>query len=408
MLAPHCLNLRTLLRFVAPSSASHTSDGYVHMSSYSHHRDLKILLVNILHMVYLLKRHRCDFVYVQLSQSRTHSHLSVPPMWEHILRAQLLPTREVLVPPLREPTILSIQILVQGLALFLNREPSFFLWSTLVNLNLMGTVTLIQPTVISCIINSFSPFFNGIQDRPAGTQPISLRLLVASFMQFFFKKPVIIFRTSLSSSLCAPATRTSPSCSLKTPLSLTQKFSHTRLTPQAKVRGVWSYSLSEAYWRRPSLSGTPTVTFCSVHIHNVVAKKRDASTDVLQRLHGYMKQHNVDFIGGDFSMSAFSTVGDVFTDAEFSALGNSFLWGLGALEEPNRECAGFLIMPKRPYEWRVHSHGCYKFDTAALGLGPRDQSAHLPVFLHLRTTNLPGVMRSEQTFMIALLSAKVM
>ena len=34
-----------------------------------------------------------------------------------------------------------------------------------------------------------------------------------------------------------------------------------------------------------------------------------------------------------------------------------------------------------------------------LGLGPRDQSAHLPVFLHLRNTNLPGpssIMRSEQ------------
>ena len=30
-----------------------------------------------------------------------------------------------------------------------------------------------------------------------------------------------------------------------------------------------------ALLRRPSLSGTPTVTFCSVHIHNVVAKKRD-------------------------------------------------------------------------------------------------------------------------------------
>ena len=98
-------------------------------------------------------------------------------------------------------------------------------------------------------------------------------------------------------------------------------------------------------------------------------------------------------------MSAFSSVGDVFTDAEFSAPGNSFLWGLGALEELNRECAGFLIMPKRPYEWRVQSHGCYKFDNATIGLGPRDQSAHLPVFLHLRTTNLPGpssVMRSEQ------------
>ena len=95
-----------------------------------------------------------------------------------------------------------------------------------------------------------------------------------------------------------------------------------------------------------------------------------------------MREHNVDFMSGDFNMSAFSTVGDVFTDAEFSAPGNSFLWRLGALEEPNRECAGFLIMPKRPYEWR-------EFDYATLGLGPRDQSAHLPVFPHLRTTNLP-------------------
>ena len=77
--------------------------------------------------------------------------------------------------------------------------------------------------------------------------------------------------------------------------------------------------------RRPSLSGTPTVTFCSVHIHNVVAKKRDASIDLLRRIHGYMKQHNVDFIGGDFNMSAFPTVGDVFSDPEFSAPGNSFL-----------------------------------------------------------------------------------
>ena len=49
-----------------------------------------------------------------------------------------------------------------------------------------------------------------------------------------------------------------------------------------------------------------------------LAKKREASTDLLRRLHGYMKQHNVDFIGGDFNMSAFSTVGDVFADPEFS------------------------------------------------------------------------------------------
>ena len=60
-----------------------------------------------------------------------------------------------------------------------------------------------------------------------------------------------------------------------------------------------------ALLRRPSLAGTPIVTFCSVHIHSVVAQKRDASTELLQRLHGYMKQRDVDFIGSDFNMSAF-------------------------------------------------------------------------------------------------------
>ena len=84
-------------------------------------------------------------------------------------------------------------------------------------------------------------------------------------------------------------------------------------------KGTWGMILLivRGLLRRPSLSGTPTVAFCSVHIHNVVAKKSDASTDLLRRLHGYMKQHNVDFIGGDFNMSAFSFVGDVFSDKEF-------------------------------------------------------------------------------------------
>ena len=126
--------------------------------------------------------------------------------------------------------------------------------------------------------------------------------------------------------------------------------------------------------------------------------KRDASTELLQRLHGHMKQHNVDFIGGDFNMSVLSTVGDVFSDPEFFQhlvirfCGDLVRW------KSRTVSAGFLIMPKRPYEWRVDSHGCYKYDNAALGFEPRDQSAHLPVFLHLRTTNLPGpdrIMRSE-------------
>ena len=72
--------------------------------------------------------------------------------------------------------------------------------------------------------------------------------------------------------------------------------------------------------------------------------------------------------------------------------------GLGALENANRECAGFFIMPKRPYEWRADTQDCYKYDNAALGFGPCDHTAHLLVFLHLRTTNLPDpdrIMRSD-------------
>ena len=288
------------------------------------------------------------------------------------------------VPPLREPTILLVRILVQEEVLSLNHEPLFFLWSNLVDPNLTGLVTLAQPTAISCIINTVSLVFSGIQDRPAGTPPISLLRLMEGSIRIFFKK-ASDHVPHISDQFIAHTGNTDP---------VVLAFNE-----DSTSKGTWCMVLLivRGLLRRPSLAGTPTVTCCSIHIHNVVAKKRDASTDLLQRLHGYMKQHNVDFIGCDFNMSAFSTVGYVFSDP-FSALGNSFLWGLGALEELNRERTEFLVVPKRPYEWRVVSHGCYKYDNAALGFGPRDQTAHLPVFLHLRTTNLPNpdsIMRSE-------------
>ena len=166
-------------------------------------------------------------------------------------------------------------------------------------------------------------------------------------------------------------------------------------------KGTWGMVLLivRGLLRHPSLSGTLTVTFCSVHIHNVVAKKRDASTDLLQRLHEFLKQYNVDFIGGDFNMSAFSTVGDVFSDPEFSAPGNSLLWRLGGWKSRIVSALGFSSCQRFHVSgvW-IHT-GCSKYDNGALGFGPRDQTAHLPVFLlHLRTTNLLGpdsIMRSE-------------
>ena len=282
---------------------------------------------------------------------------------------QLLLVREVLVLLWREPTILQIQILVQGLVLFLNRVLSFFLWSTLVNPNLKGTVVLIQLTVISYIINSVFPFFNGIQARRAEILPTCVSAACGKFHAVIlqeasdhvphFSDQFMAYTGNMDLAILLNKDTFEPD-----PIVLTFKADSTS-------KGTWGMALLivRGLLRRPSLSRSPTVTFCSVHIHSVLAKKRDASIELLQRLHGYMREHNVDFIGGDFNMSAFSTVGDVFTDDDFSAPGNSLLWGLGALGIVN---VLFLIMPKRPYEWRVHSRDCYKFDNAMLGLGPRD------------------------------------
>ena len=327
------------------------------------------------------------------------SRLSVPPSG-NTLYAQLPAPKEVPVPPLREPITLLAPIFVQTQASSPNHGQWFLPWSVLGNPSPTDLAPLPQLTVISCTINSDFPSLSGIQARRAEILPTSSLPPVVGFIQLSFRKPVTMSRTSPINSWCTPTTWTSLSCSTRTPLSQTLQFSHSRPTPRAKVRGAWYYSSFEACSAASLFLAHLQSLFARyTNIHNVVAKKRDASTELLQFLHAKMLEHNVDFIGGDFNMSAFSTVSDVFSDPEFSAPGHSCLWGLGASDEQRRECTGFLIMPKRPYEWRVDSHGCYKLDNSALGLGPRDQSAHLPVFLHLRNTNLPGpssIVRSEQ------------
>ena len=79
----------------------------------------------------------------------------------------------------------------------------------------------------------------------------------------------------------------------------------------------------------------PQSRSAQLHIHNNVPKNRDASTSLLQRLREHMILRCVDFIGGDFNMSAFSTLGDVFSDLEIAAPGNSLSCGaLVALTRP--------------------------------------------------------------------------
>ena len=268
-------------------------------------------------MVYLLKRHRCNLVYVQLSQLRPHSHLSVQP-WEHILRAQQLSTREVLVPPLRETTILLGQILVQELVLSLNPVPLFFLWSHLVNPNLSGP-GYIDTADSDLMHHQYRLSVHQWNPGQARRNPTIIIAAACGKFHAGILQEASDHVPHISDEFIAHTGNTD----------LAILLNKDTLEPDPTVLAFKEDSTSKGTWgmvllivrgllRRPSLSGTPKVTFCSVHIHNVVAKKRDASTELLQRLHGYMKQHNVDFIGGDFNMSAFSTVGDVFSDRIFS------------------------------------------------------------------------------------------
>ena len=119
--------------------------------------------------------------------------------------------------------------------------------------------------------------------------------------------------------------------------------------------------------RRPPVGAPKTVTFCTVHLHYVVAKKRDAATSLLQRLYAHMKLLDVDFVGGDFN-KAMKGHQDRLCSGEPEGL-----------EGAKVDCTGFLCMPRRPFHWLINKHGVHTFDNEQLGLNERDEGTHYPV-----------------------------
>ena len=115
-------------------------------------------------------------------------------------------------------------------------------------------------------------FFCEIQDRPAGTPPTSSRLPVEKFHAVILQEAsdhvphisdqfiAYTGNTDLAILLNKDSFESDPSV-------LTFKVDSTS-------KGTWSVILLivRGLLRRPSLTGSPTVTFCSVHIHSVVAK----------------------------------------------------------------------------------------------------------------------------------------
>ena len=146
--------------------------------------------------------------------------------------------------------------------------------------------------------------------------------------------------------------------------------------------------------RRPPIGASKTITLCTVHLHNVVAKKRDAATALFQRLHVHMQRLQVEFIGGDLNRAAKRIIAEVFNDPEFMAPGSVPLWSAGGPEGDDTDCTWFLYMPRRPFSWLIKQHGLYTFADKQLGLTERDESTHYPVFMHLWATYLPGCTRA--------------
>ena len=110
--------------------------------------------------------------------------------------------------------------------------------------------------------------------------------------------------------------------------------------------------------------------------------------DFSNSLHSKMLAYNNDFIGGDFNMSAFSTVSDVFSDPEFFSPGIHACGDLALRMNNIENVLAFLSCPS------VHMNGVW-IRMAAIQIA----ILRLPVFLHLRNTNIPGPssdMRSEQ------------
>ena len=151
-----------------------------------------------------------------------------------------------------------------------------------------------------------------------------------------YKKHTTMSRTSRTSAMRTRTSETWPSSSTRTRSYQTRGSTRSLKNQQAGPHGV----------SRPWMS----VDICADHqlvpqdshiLHEVVARKRDAATSLLQRLCAHMRLLDVDFVGGDFNMAAKGTVADMFSDPEFKAPGTTPLWSAGGLEGALRTAPGF-------------------------------------------------------------------
>ena len=129
------------------------------------------------------------------------------------------------------------------------------------------------------------------------------------------------------------------------------------------------------------------ITFGTLHLHNISAKKPAVAPELLRQVDEAMRTHQVDIVHGDFNMAAgLGYVSTVFDDLVYIHPNNKdLIWGM---PQHIGDCCGFVL---RRTHWMVDAlvskHGTWDFNySEILGISPADTGSHRMNFIHLVTS----------------------
>ena len=119
------------------------------------------------------------------------------------------------------------------------------------------------------------------------------------------------------------------------------------------------------------------ITFGTMHLHNISAKKPGVAPQLLRQVDEAMRTHQVDVLHGDFNMAtSLGYVSVVFDDLVYIHPNNQdIMWGM---PQQIGNCCGSVL---RRTHWMVDAlvskHGTWDFNyPAVLGIGPADTGSH--------------------------------
>ena len=109
------------------------------------------------------------------------------------------------------------------------------------------------------------------------------------------------------------------------------------------------------------------ITFGTMHLHNISAKKPGVAPELLRRVDEAMRTHQVDILHGDFNMaSSLGYVSAVYDDPVYIHPNDQdILWGMPKQidEDTPGDCCGFVL---RRNHWMVDAlvskHGTCDFN----------------------------------------------